>query len=699
MPGSTYSTPLVALDAVSLDLETTGLDARTARAVQIGAVRLANGHIDQKARFETLVNPGIAIPAETTKIHGITEADVRTAPPFADIVAELEAFLGNSIIIGHTVGYDLNVLKREYEIVGRVWPARRALDTRMLAKLAVPTLAHHGLDHVCEWLKVPIVGRHSAIGDAEATARLFLALIPLLRERNVRTLAEAEAASQRLAESEARAASGLTAPALPAGGEAGPITRIDSFPYRHRVCDVMSTPPVFAEPGATVREGIRVLLEKRISSVYVRNDAGELGIVTERDMLRALDAQGEPGFAVRLDRIMSKPLQTVSEDDFIYRAIGRLDRIGFRHLGVRNAQGDIVGAVTTRNLLRHRATTAIVLGDEIDSAMSTAALCEAWSKLALMARSLVAEEVDPRTIAAVISSEIRAMTRRAAQLAEARLAAEGRGPPPVPYAVLVLGSAGRGESLLAADQDNAIVYERGVEGGPEDQWFEALGKIMCQTLHEVGVPLCKGGVMAMNRAWRMSLEDWKATVDGWVRRQRPEDLLNVDIFYDGITAHGETALGEAIWNHAYERGHHARDFIKLLTEVARQRTPPFTLFGGIRVDEKGRIDLKKAGLLPLFTCARVLSIRHDIRARSTSERLKGVAQRGIGSEQEIEEIIAAHRTIIGAILGQQLLDAEQGAPLSPRVNPDRLGKAGKRELARALGKVDAIIDLVGEGRI
>ena len=53
-------------------------------------------------------------------------------------------------------------------------------------------------------------------------------------------------------------------------------------------------------------------------------------------------------------------------------------------------------------------------------------------------------------------------------------------------------------------------------------------------LDAAGVPFCKGGVMAKNRAWRKSVADWRTTVDAWVRRQRPEDLLNVDIFFQLI---------------------------------------------------------------------------------------------------------------------------------------------------------------------
>lgn len=700
MSRPSYATPLMALSAVVLDVEATGLDAQSARVVQIGAVRIANGCIDPNAMLDELVNPGIAIPAAATAVHGITDEAVRAAKSFPDVLPALETFLDDAIVVGHSIGYDLAVLKREYGLAKRIWREPRALDIRLLARLVAPNLADHSIDALCKWLNVQMVGRHTAIGDADTTARLFLALVPLLRDRNIRTLAEADAACRDLLERDARTAHVIAVPDLSSQlKRAEPVARIDSFPYRHRVRDIMTIPPAFADVRSTVRDGIRLLLEKRISSVYILDEDGVYGIATERDMLRAIDMAGEAGLELPLSAVMSKPLQTVPEDAFVYRAIGRTARMGFRHLGVCNTHGEIVGALTTRNLLRHRAAAAIIIGDEVECATSAAALGAAWAKLPLMARSLLAEDVDARTISAVISSEIREITRRAAELAEAKLLEQGHGPPPCSYAVVVLGSAGRGESLLAADQDNAIVYERGIEGGPEDIWFEALGIEMCQTLHEVGIPLCKGGVMAKNRAWRMSLADWKSTIDTWVRRQRPEDLLNVDIFYDGVAVHGDAALGEIIWNHAYDRGHSAPDFLKLLAEAARQRTPAFTLFGNFRTDPKGRIDLKKAGLMPIFTSARVLSIRHDVRVRSTPDRLKGVAARGIGSEQEIGEVIEAHRTIIGEMLSQQVTDAERGLPLSPRVDPGRLAKQEKRKLASALGKVDAVIDLVSEGRL
>ena len=691
------STPLAALDGVVLDTEATGLDSRSARIIQIAAVRVRGLKLVEAEAFERLVRPDIPIPPQATAVHGLDAGTVASAPPFAAIAPELDAFLGSSIIIGHSIAYDLELLRREHERAGIVWRQPRALDVTLLARLVAPTLAKYGLTQLCEFLGLEIEGRHTALGDARATVRILAALVPRLAASGIVTLAEAEAANRQF--SETRIGQVVGGEASTSADLGRPAVRLDSYPYRHRVREVMSAPPVEASVDTTVGEAIGLLLERKVSSVYVRDDNAIRGIVTERDVLRAIHAHGAAALGERLDAIERKPLQCVSDEAFLYRAIGRMERLGIRHLAVRDGLGQIVGCVTPRNLLRQRASSAIVLGDEIDAAEDAATLAAAWAKLPLMAKALLAEDVDPRTVAAVASSEICLLTRRAAQLAELAMQADGWGAPPVAFAVMVLGSAGRGESLLAADQDNAIVFEKGEPDGPEDRWFAELAKRMSDILDRSGVPYCKGGVMATNAFWRHSLAGWRQLIDGWVRRQRPEDLLNVDIFYDGIPVHGEPSLADMIWSHGYDRGHRAPDFLKLLTQTAGQWHAPFTLFGGIRTDGNGRVDLKIGGLIPIVSGARALSIRHDVRQRATPKRLEGVAARGIGSPKDIAAVVEAHRVILGAVLDQQLVDTEQGVPLSTRVDAERLGKARLADLKDALHKVDLVVAMVGEGRV
>lgn len=694
-------TPLSALDAVVLDTETTGLDARTARLVQVGAVRMQGAAIFGDQQFDQLVNPGIPIPKATTAIHGITDEHVKGAPGFAEMLDRLDAFLGSSIIIGHTIGYDLTILDREAKRIGRPLRPRRSLDVRTLAELARPNLAQYDLDRIAAALDIEIIQRHTAIGDAIATAKMFAALLPLLRNVGIRTLAEAETASRALGDRQAAAArQPLTIAPTPVAVDAVRVlTRVDSFTYTHRVRDVMSAPPIWSQSAETVREAIQQMLTCGISSVLVKDAVGTIGIATERDMLRALAKPDAGGLDAPLAAFVSKPLHSIGDDDFVYRAIGRMERLGIRHLGVTDAAGAVTGVITTRNLLRHRASQAIVLGDAIDRAGNERDLGRAWASIGIVARSLLDDGVGARDVSAVISCEICALTRRAAELAETRMADAGRGSPPTAYALLVLGSAGRGESLLAADQDNALVFADGPANGAADLWFAAFATAVAQILDEVGIPFCKGGVMAKNAVWRHSLSDWRTIVDGWIQRQRPEDILNVDIFFDGTTVHGDTNLGTQVFNHAFDAAHRSVTFQKMLSETARRWTAPVSLFGNLKTDEDGRIDFKKHGLLPMVTAGRALSIRHGCQARSTAERFRAAMALGKGAAAEIDALIDAHAAIMAAMLDQQLADGDRGIALSPRVDLSRFGKGQVTVLRDAIRQVATAVDLVSEGRL
>ena len=98
------TTPLIALDAVVLDTETTGLDPRKARIVEIAAVRLVGGRLDTSSPFRRLVQPGEPIPAAATRIHSIDEATVAGAATFAGVWPQFSAYIGTEILIGHTIG-------------------------------------------------------------------------------------------------------------------------------------------------------------------------------------------------------------------------------------------------------------------------------------------------------------------------------------------------------------------------------------------------------------------------------------------------------------------------------------------------------------------------------------------------------------------------------------------------------------------
>lgn len=321
------------------------------------------------------------------------------------------------------------------------------------------------------------------------------------------------------------------------------IERIDSFPYRYRVQDVLRHPVEIAE-GASLEQAARRMREAAVGSLVVLDGGGRAaGIVTERDVLLAVADGGAAALARPVSAVVSRPVVTVPADAFLHVAIGRLQCLGFRHLVATDANGRAVGVVSARALLALRTSPALALGDEIAAARSPGELADARAKLPGLARGLRAEGVPAAQVAAVLAAALRDLTAQAAALAEREL-----GPAGHPYALLVLGSGGRGESLLGPDQDNALIC-----GTADDPWFARLGERLADILDAAGVPYCKGGVMAARPAWRHTAAGWSTEVAGWMRRAEGEAMLSVDIFFDFAPARGDAGMATDLRAEALRR--------------------------------------------------------------------------------------------------------------------------------------------------
>ena len=694
--------PLLSIDAVVIDTETTGLDPRKARVIELAGVRLVAGKLVTDGSFRQLLRPvGDAIPTETTRIHGIDDAMVAGSPRFAEAWPRFDAFLGEAVVVGHMIGFDLAMLRRECELAGLQWSRPRTLDTRLLAEIVAPDLAGYELEKLAAWLGIDAAGRHSALGDAITTARIFLALLPRLRGHGIRTVAEAERACRALTsvlDDQVRSGWIEAVDAMARVDAEQTLKRFDSYAFRHRVDTIMRTPVVFVRPNATVGEALARMTEEKISAVYVRGPqpdpevrASEAGIVTERDVLRAVARLGAPALQQSVVEIMSSPLASVPADAFVYRAIGRMNRLKTRHLGVVDEAGYVAGALSARDLLRLRAGDAISLGEEIDDATDAHALSVAWAQLPRVAQMLLAEGLSSRDIAEIISREVEALSGQAAVIAERIMRQTGRGEPPCPYALLVLGSAGRGESLLAMDQDNALIFAQGEPGGEEDRWFAELGTHVADILHEAGVPYCKGGVMAKNAPWRGSVATWQDRIDSWITRSNSADLLSIDIFFDLRAVHGDSSLAVSVRHAAFAAADGQMAFAKLLVEPISMPAS-LTLLGGFRT-VAGRIDLKAAGLFGLVAAARALAIRYHLMERSTPARLAAVKALLRASENDLDALVEAQGVFLDLIVSQQIEDIAQGITPSNAVSVKRLSVRDRDRLRMALGEVACIDNL------
>jgi DNA polymerase-3 subunit epsilon len=183
--------PLMEVPFLVFDTETTGLQANTDEVVQIAALRVINGRIVSGEGMDTYVDPGRPIPTQASKVHGITDDQVRGAPGIAAAGARLHGIAQDSVLVAHNAPFDLAFLKRHEGAIGGRFD-HPVLDTVLLSAVLFGTNEQHSLDALCSRLgiEIPPERRHTAMGDAEATAAALCAMLPMLQGRGFNTLAE-----------------------------------------------------------------------------------------------------------------------------------------------------------------------------------------------------------------------------------------------------------------------------------------------------------------------------------------------------------------------------------------------------------------------------------------------------------------------------------------------------------------------------
>lgn len=157
---------------VAIDFETTGLNSRTNRVVEVAAVVFSDsGQVIRE--FDSLVNPGVLIGG--AHVHGIRDIDVYEAPTFSELLPEIAELLDGQTLVAHNARFDLKFLERELEIAGVEVPELDGLCTLTLLSKYEPQ-APRRLIEGCAYLDLPILDGHMALNDARMTAKLALSL-------------------------------------------------------------------------------------------------------------------------------------------------------------------------------------------------------------------------------------------------------------------------------------------------------------------------------------------------------------------------------------------------------------------------------------------------------------------------------------------------------------------------------------------
>ncbi len=462
------------------------------------------------------------------------------------------------------------------------------------------------------------------------------------------------------------------------------------------VRDFMRDVPLAVPEGTPLSETVQRMENAKASSATVTDAEGRpVGIITEQDITRRaafkLDA------ATPIDTVMTAPVSIIHEDEYLYYAIARMRRRNLRHMPVVDANRRLLGMLNLHDALATASDTLMGQIDILTRDESLDGLKLIKAAQVELADQLLGENLPATEIQALLTHINNDIYRRIVNLNIGDMDVDGLGAAPVEFSVIVMGSGGRGENFLFPDQDNGFILEDYPDQRHTgiDAWFIELAGRMTRDLDVVGLPLCKGYVMATNPLWRKTESQWKEQVRLWSKKRNVTALRLCDIFFDFRTVWGETAMAENLrgfvtrtagGNPAFLGEMHADDidhgvalgwFGRLLTDKEDK-------------DHKGKMNLKHTGTLPLVEAMRLLTLREGLEAISTLGRMDALKDKGVLDSDEHDYLSGAYRHISHMLLRQQIADFKAGRKVSNFVPPATLSKRERDMLVDGFKAIRAL---------
>ena len=191
---------------VVVDTETTGLSPAWDHIIEIGAVRYRNGY--EVDRFASLVQPpsyddGTFVDSFITELTGITNEMLAEAPPAKEVLEAFDLYLGEDLILGYNVGFDVNFFYEKYlRYLGKPF-ANNYIDIMRFSRKLYPDMAHHRLKDMVKKFQIKQEHSHRAVADVEATQQCYR----LMMEEALRIYASEEAFQRAFSRKRYRAAS------------------------------------------------------------------------------------------------------------------------------------------------------------------------------------------------------------------------------------------------------------------------------------------------------------------------------------------------------------------------------------------------------------------------------------------------------------------------------------------------------------
>jgi CBS domain-containing protein len=458
------------------------------------------------------------------------------------------------------------------------------------------------------------------------------------------------------------------------------------------VGELIRGPALVCPPATPVQEAARRMVETGRSCVVT--DLGDrLGIVTDHDIrTRVVAAGARPD--TPLSEVMTAPARTVMADTTVSEALVEMLDNGVRHLPVLEPRRRLIGVVDDVDLMAGERRAPFHLRSLIARSRDAAGVAEAAIELRRMVIALYDADVPPLVISRMIASIHDSITRRLIEIAH-----EDIGRPPVSYSWLALGSFGRREPFPGSDVDCALAWDGGDDPGPRENML-ALARRVLAGLSASGLTPDSRGAVASNPLFARSTMEWERAAEEWLEEpDRGRGLMLLGVVVESATVWGATTASERLAA-VFARLPKRERTLRRLAIAALAERPPTGFFRHFVLESsgerKGRLDIKRGGLLPIESLARWAGLAAGVSAASTQTRLDAAEAEGTLEADDAAVLREAFELVCALRMEHHVGRLREGLPPDDLVDPERLApltRTSLKDAFRAVAKVQRGIAL------
>ncbi|MDT0607801.1 DUF294 nucleotidyltransferase-like domain-containing protein [Croceitalea rosinachiae] len=452
---------------------------------------------------------------------------------------------------------------------------------------------------------------------------------------------------------------------------------------------------ISSSPGTKIKNIAQKMTKKEVGAMLIEKDELPVGIITDKD-LRNKVATGEVSITGKAKHIMSSPLITYPRKLTVTQAQMAMMKSNISHLvltedGTTNTKA--IGILSKHDVMVSLGNNPAVFVKAIKRAQSVDEIKPIRKGITNLLKGYLEQNLPMALTSKIISELNDACIKQIVALSLAKM----ENPPSAVFAWLAMGSQGRSEQLLHTDQDNALIFENVAKSQLEEtrSYFLDLAKKVTAGLNHIGYEYCPADMMASNKKWCLSLDEFKKETKSWITNPGPDEILLSSIFFDYNRAYGDKELVDNLSEHIFETVSKYPIFLAHLASGALQNPSPTGFFRQFLVEQDGEhkdfFDLKRRALMPLIDAARVLTLSHNMTGISnTWERYERLAQLEPNNSEQYLSCSYASKALLKFRTRQGLLNNDTGRFISL----EKLSKEERIKLKRTFSTIKDIQEVL-----